>query len=105
MLVDIQQSRQHRPTASERTEPRRSHAVFYCYSVNCSLCGRQITSRQLEQTFCVVLTKKNHRRAKFKTRAQSNLLSIFSILSVITLSVVVMSPICVENAVYIFIII
>ena len=38
MLVDTQQSQQHRPTASERTEPRRSHAAFYCYSVKlCSL--------------------------------------------------------------------
>ena len=38
---------QHRPTASERTEPRRSHAAFYCYSVKRLLtvmCGWQITS-------------------------------------------------------------
>jgi len=89
MLVDNNHNNIDPQRASERREPCRSHASFYCYSVKCSfitvctlctpctpctLCtryGRRITSHELS----VVLTK-NHRRAKFKMRAV-NLLSVF----------------------------
>ena len=104
--VSRQQSQQHRPTASERTEPRRSHAAFFnCYSVNCSLCGWQITSHQLEQTFCVVLTKKIVVLNLKREHISQSLVSLQYPVSYNSCVCSVMSPICVENAVYIFYII